>query len=153
MTTATARKTASEKGLLIAALLVVAFSIAAAAFGRYTDIGTIRVPMGEPVDMRDLSFVERPNGEITVSDAATGAIIHTIAVDQDGFIRGALRGLARARNQRAVSLDTPYRVIRWTTGRTTLSDTATGQRIDLDAFGSNQVVAFSRFLHNGGKAP
>jgi putative photosynthetic complex assembly protein len=59
-----------------------------------------------------------------------------------------MRGLNRARMQRNLPLDTPWRLIRWDNGRMTLSDTATGQRVELDAFGKTNAAAFARFLNN-----
>jgi hypothetical protein len=49
-----------------------------------------------------------------------------------------------------VDIDEPYRVIKWSSGAVSLSDTKSGQRIYLNAFGPDQVAAFERFLGKEG---
>jgi putative photosynthetic complex assembly protein len=45
-----------------------------------------------------------------------------------------------------VPFDTPYRLIKWEAGAVSLSDTGTGERIYLDAFGPDNVAAFEALL-------
>lgn len=132
---------------LYGAILLVAFSILAVAFGRVTEIGTLRLPGGTPVAVRDLAFSEVANGDLLVSDARTGETILLIAPNTEGFVRGALRGLTQERRVRRADLAAPYRLILWDGGHLTLSDTATGQRVPLDAFGPTNSAAFMRFLN------
>lgn len=131
---------------LYSAIALITFSIAAAAFGRITDIGTVRVTRANPVAIRDIAFQERANDVLIVADATSRETLATIPSDQDGFIRGVLRGLVRGRMLRQADGNAPYRLILWDDRRLTLSDTATGQRIDLLAFGPTNARAFVRFL-------
>lgn len=132
---------------LYGAIALVLFSIVAITFGRMTEIGTLRVPGGSPVAVRDLRFSEVANGDLLVSDARSGEQIVLIAPNTDGFVRGALRGLNQERKVRRADLSAPFRLILWDSGRLTLSDTATGQRFPLDAFGPSNSAAFMRFLN------
>ncbi len=54
---------------------------------------------------------------------------------QNGFLRGTLRGLARARHSEGLDDRTPFHLAAWPDGRLTLDDPATGRRLDLEAFG------------------
>ena len=134
---------------LFGALVFVLFAIAATIFGRVTEIGTVRNPSTSPTSIRDIRFVEHANDEIAVVDAMSGTTIETILPEKDGFIRGALRGLTRDRRVRGGDADAAYRLILWDNGRLTLSDTSTGQRIELNAFGPTNAGALARFLPKG----
>ena len=132
---------------LYGALALIAFACAATVFGRITDIGTVRVRIGEPVAMRDLVLTRIGDGRIVVADAGSGATIEEIPEGEGGFVRGSLRGLERLRLVREVPNTVPYRLIRWDSGAVSLSDTGTGERIYLDAFGPDNAAAFARFLN------
>jgi len=131
---------------LYSAIVLVLFSIGAVTFGRVTEIGTLRVAHTSPIAVRDLRFTELAGSELLVSDAASGDTIAVLRADEDGFVRGTLRGLSQERKVRRVNLDAPYRLILWETGRLTISDTETGERFPLDAFGKTNSAAFQRFL-------
>lgn len=134
---------------LFAAIGLILFTIAAVIFGRVTEIGTLRVTAGYPQAIRDLRFTELANGDLMVSDGRTGETIAVSPPNTDGFVRGAVRGLTQERRTRRAALDAAYRLILWDTGRLTLSDTATGQRVPLDAFGPDNAAAFRRFFDEG----
>jgi putative photosynthetic complex assembly protein len=136
---------------LFGALALLVFAIAATIFGKQTGIGTIRNPVMSPVAIRDLVITDMPGDRLSVVDAATGDRLEIIAPNKDGFIRGAMNGLRRERMLRGKPVDAPWRLIRWDNGRLTLSDTATGQRVELDAFGKTNAAAFARFLDNKGE--
>ena len=57
-----------------------------------------------------------------------------------------LRAFVRMRQVAKVPLEAPYRLIRWESGQVSLSDTATGERIYLEAFGKDNVAAFAVLL-------
>lgn len=131
---------------LYGAMVLLAFVMGITLFGRVTEIGTLRVRKGQPDQVLDLRFLDRTGGEIAVINAHSGKTIAIIAPGEDGFIRGAMRGLNRGRKLRSVGPEEPYRLIRWTDGRITLSDITNGQRVDLNAFGPTNAGAFARFL-------
>jgi putative photosynthetic complex assembly protein len=127
-------------------VLLLSISFVAVAFGRYTEIGTVRNPQTAPLAIRDLVFVDLPEGEIAVKDARTDETIHVIHMGEDGFIRGSMRGFARERKTRGKPADAAFRLIRWDDGTTTLADTSTGQVVYLNAFGPTNAAAYERFL-------
>ena len=59
----------------------------------------------------------------------------TVEPGRDGLIRGALRVLGTSRRTANLPPDAAYQLIRWDSGRVTLSDEATGAEVPLDAFG------------------
>lgn len=131
---------------LFTAFALIGFSIAATLFGRVTDIGTLRTTVTTPAAIRDVRFIGGSDEVMEVRDAASGELVETIPTGQDGFIRGALRGIGRDRKLRGLPADEPYRIIRWDDGRLTLSDLVTGLRVELDPFGPTNSGAFARLL-------
>jgi putative photosynthetic complex assembly protein len=134
-----------------AAAALVIFAIGATMFGQRTEIGTLRYEEGQPVDIRDIRLLEGADGVITVSDAQLGDEIARFQPGEGGFVRGSLQGLRRDRTLRQVRADAPYRLILWDNHRLTLSDTGTGLRVDLLAFGPTNAGAFAKFLDRGRK--
>jgi putative photosynthetic complex assembly protein len=99
-----------------------------------------------PAAQRDLRFADRPDGGITVFDARDGATVVAIPPGEEGFIRGALRGLVRERRTSGIGPEAPFRVLKWDDGRVVLQDTATGRRVELMGFGETNAAAFARLL-------
>ena len=64
----------------------------------------------------------------------------------NGFVRGTLRALARGRRQADLGRDIPFRLAAWRDGRVVLQDTATGQEVQLNAFGDTNKDVFLRLL-------
>ena len=94
-----------------------------------------------PLDGQKFAFIIR-----------SGRVMADFAPGEGGFVRGSLRALARMRMTAQVHINEPYRVIKWSNGSVSLSDTKSGQRIYLNAFGPDQVAAFEKFLGNEGRA-
>lgn len=134
---------------LFGALALILFAIGATIFGQATGIGVVKTGQSQPLIIRDIIFDERANEEIAVIDGHSRQAIEVIAPEADGFIRGMLRGMSRDRRVRGAAVDAPYRLIRWNDGRVTLSDTTSGLRIDLKAFGQSNLQAVARFLKEG----
>jgi putative photosynthetic complex assembly protein len=130
---------------LVAMGMLVLASIAITGVARRTGLGVTGVPDSPTVAGVDLRFEDREDGSVLVSNS-DGKAIETIAVGADGFIRGSLRALARQRKQAGLPHDLPFRLERRENGRLSLSDPATGGRIELDAFGPSNSGAFARWL-------
>jgi putative photosynthetic complex assembly protein len=99
-----------------------------------------------PVAMRELHFADRVDGAVVVRDARSGAEVLVVQPGQEGFVRGAMRGLARERKREAIGAAAPFRLSAWPNGRVTLEDTATGHIIELQAFGRTNAESFVRLL-------
>ena len=115
-------------------------------------VGLVRITGNGPDQLaaavlseRLLRFEDRSNGGVAVIDGSTGKLLATMTGEQ-GFLRGAVRALARERTSRKLGPEQPFQLISRTDGRLTLFDPATGQRIDLEAFGPTNDADFVPFL-------
>lgn len=133
-------------GILTGAVLLLAFAAGATVFGQVTGIGVIKHRTGSPVAIRDIVLSRGANDTVIVTDAATGSDIATYEKHAGGFVRGSLRAFERMRMVAKVSETAPYRLIKWQAGTVSLSDTATGERIYLEAFGKDNAAAFEALL-------
>jgi len=134
---------------LIGAGLLIAASIALAAYAQLTGFDATPSPVETRATSLALQFKDRPNGAISVINAETGKTIKVIPPKSNGFIRGALRGLARERKLMDMSRKAPFRLTLWENGRLSLTDTATNERIYLEAFGRTNRKAFAKILEAG----
>lgn len=92
---------------------------------------------------RSLHFEDRPNGDIAVIDAGTRLEVAQFQGEQ-GFVRGALRALARERRRHEMGPEQPFELTGHVNGRVTLRDPATGMRLNLESFGPTNAAVFSR---------
>ena len=136
------------RGVLVSAAALLGFVLAATGAARLTGTGRDGTPAGTPVASRLLTFADRADGAIVVQDPAARKVVAIVEPGTNGFVRGTLRGLARERRQHAVGAEPPFRLTHWTDGRLSLDDTATGRRIDLEAFGPSNALAFARFFRS-----
>ena len=143
MAQAIRRGSSATRPLILSALLI-AGTLAVTTMPPFGS-GAERVP-GQALASRDLVFADRADGGVTVSDARDGALVGILAPGEDGFVRGAMRGLVRERRIGGLGAETPFRVTGWSDGRLTLEDPATGTRLDLAAYGQTNAEAFARFL-------
>lgn len=90
-----------------------------------------------PRMVHELSFRDLGGDRLAVVDADSGETFGLIEPGGDGLIRGALRGLNRARIRRGLPTDRPYQLVIWDSDRVTLSDLETDRHVPLDAFGPN----------------
>ncbi|WP_127596882.1 photosynthetic complex assembly protein PuhC [Nitratireductor alexandrii] len=139
-------------GILIGAALLLVFAAGAVVFGQATGIGVIKHRTGAPVAIRDITILRGADDIVVVADAASGSRIATYEKDTGGFVRGSLRAFERMRMVAKVSEAVPYRLIKWQAGTVSLSDTATGERIYLEAFGKDNAAAFEALLEARGGA-
>ncbi|MDH4051798.1 MAG: photosynthetic complex assembly protein PuhC [Rubrivivax sp.] len=106
---------------------------------------SIRAPDAEAVAVRSLRFEDRPDGSVAVLDARSGRQVDAIR-GEAGFLRGALRAMARERRKQGLGAGPAFDLIARADGRLTLADPATGERIDLESFGPTNAGAFARLL-------
>ena len=130
---------------LFGAFALVAIALAGVAVGRANHMGA-PIQSGRVVLQRDLVFEDRSDGAV-LARAADGLIIDVFE-GENGFLRGTLRGLARARRLDRLGRDLPFRLARWSDGRLTLDDPADGRRVELLAFGPTNAGVFARLLED-----
>src|SRR4051794_21194992 len=122
---------------------MIAVAVAGAAAGAARHVSTPE-PSSAAVLARDLVFEDRDDGAV-VARLASG---RTVAVfeGENGFLRGTLRGFARARRLDHLGAAAPFRLARWPDGRLTLDDPADGRHVELLAFGPDNAKVFARLL-------
>jgi putative photosynthetic complex assembly protein len=99
----------------------------------------------QAVMTKQLRFEDRSDGSIAVVSAADGQVVKVIE-GEAGFVRGILRAMARERRIKGVDQAIPFDLIARADGRLTLIDPATGNRIDLESFGKDNVIEFAVLL-------
>jgi putative photosynthetic complex assembly protein len=131
---------------LLAVWALVAATLVFAATARLTGLGTATTPDLQTVSQRDLRFEDRSDGGIDILDARSRERIGDVDPGTNGFLRSAMRGLARERRRSGFDDTQPFRLLGRADGRLTLEDPATGRRIDLESFGSTNSAVFARLL-------
>lgn len=91
----------------------------------------------------ELTFDDSPDGGIVVR-SAEGEMV--LPAEYNGFVRGVLRALARERRKVDAGPERPFLLSRDAAGAFYLGDPATGERIDLRAFGTENARAFLTLL-------
>jgi putative photosynthetic complex assembly protein len=132
---------------LFGAAALVAIALAGAGYGRLDHQGAGGA--ATVVAMRDFRFEDRADGAVIV-DLVGEAQPFAVVTGQNGFLRGTLRGLARARRQDGIGSAAPFRLTAWADGRLTLDDPATGRHVELEAFGPTNEAVFARLLGGAG---
>ncbi len=101
----------------------------------------------KPMVTRDLSFVDRADGGLTITDIGTGKAVKVIAPGEpSGFIRGVMRSMGRERRMHHIGPSAPFRVASWPDGQLSLTDTFTGRMIELNSFGPTNRASFAELL-------
>lgn len=95
---------------------------------------------------RNLHFLDLPEGTISVIDADNGAEIARLIKGEDGFMRSVMRGFVRERKAQGMGPEVPFQLALWEDGLVSLIDPATDRRVELSAFGRDNVHAFTRLL-------
>ena len=134
------------KGALILAGSFALCVIALAAVARLSNKGTLgEQTTAQMVASRALVFSDRPDGSIGVYDAQHQQSLETIS-GTGGFVRGAMRALARQRRLAHVGPEVPFYLVKWSDGRLTLDDSATHNHLELEAYGNANLASFEKLL-------
>jgi putative photosynthetic complex assembly protein len=128
----------------MASLVVIAMICAGIA--RTTGFGATRLAEPSSGVSVDLHFEDGPAGTIRVTEATGGSAPVIIMPGESGFVRTALRSLARERQAAGIGAEVPFRLGRTDDGRLWLRDIATGRVLYLDAYGPQSAQSFARLL-------
>lgn len=142
------------RGALWFVAIVITFTMASATAIRlgYATVSASPVLLRQaehmkPMASRDLSFIDRSDGGLTITDVTTGAVVKTIKPGEpSGFIRGVMRGMGRERRMHAVGRTAPFRLVSWPDGQLSLTDLSVGRNIELTAFGPTNRASFAELL-------
>lgn len=126
--------------------LVLLITLALVAVVRYSGVD-IRYADAPSQQVRLLRFADMDNGDIGVVNAQDGSELARFSGEQ-GFMRGALRALARERKRRDIGPMVPFELHARTDGRLTLIDPATQVRLDLESFGPANAGLFAQLLQD-----
>lgn len=130
------------------------FLVAAVLLARTTDnIVVAEPPIGAMMSSRVLVFSDGAQGQITISDEVSGAVIRQLEAGEGSFIRGVVRSLVRARHQQGVFSQAGFQLNLYEDGRLQLLDPLTQEVIDLVAFGPTNVAEFAALLPGDYKPP
>ncbi|MFN0099334.1 MAG: photosynthetic complex assembly protein PuhC [Gemmatimonadaceae bacterium] len=138
------------KPVLRVAVAIVVITFVMAVLASQFGIGKSADVYGQPVAQRALRFADAPDGGILVYDGASAELTLTLPKSTNGFLRGALRGLADRRRRGNLSPETPFLLTAWDDGRVTIEDPLTQQRIAVSSFGPTQVKSFVGLLDKTG---
>ncbi|MBC7584836.1 MULTISPECIES: photosynthetic complex assembly protein PuhC [unclassified Tardiphaga] len=139
------------KGGILAGCGLVLFALVTVTTSRLTGVGEVRMTVPAAVESLDLNFMDGQGGAVLVLDHRDGQVIDTLPPGSNGFVRVVLRGLARERKLGDIGPQPPFRLSRHANGQLTLTDTSSGKKVDLDAFGAANVGAFARLMQVGAK--
>lgn len=141
------------RGPLLGALAVVLVAATAAVSASVFDVGATRDRdiVATAVERRVLRFADAPDGGILVYASPGDRPAVRLAPGADGFLRGALRAMARGRRLANVGSAPPFVLTRWSDGRLTLDDSATKMHVAVSSFGPTQVESFERLFAATGR--
>jgi len=139
------------RGVLIGAAALIVFVIGAAAMVRMTGVGVTEIPPAPVVEARELVFLDQGHGRTLVvvpahGDVAEDGVVAELESGVDGFVLGVMRGMQRDRKVRHVPPEKPYLLALREDGRLLFEDPNTGARIDLRAFGPDNLASFAKLL-------
>lgn len=137
------------RGALLGAAALIGFTLIAVATARIEAIMMAPTETAAPVESLDVRFADRADGAVLVYDAKDDQLMAVLKPGSNGFVRGALRGLARERKRQGVGAQPAFQLIRWDNGHLSLIDPTTAEEIELDAFGPTNAGAFANLLIAG----
>ena len=136
----------SSRVLLVGLAIFVLAILAATLFARLTGYSMNSVPEAAVTDVRKLGFRDLPNGVVEVFEWNSKTAIATIPSGEGAFLRGVVRSLVRQRRGLDSGIASLFELTRYDDNRLVLSDPATGEQIDLIAFGSANIAVFAALM-------
>lgn len=129
------------------ALAVSTVALVGATGAGWIELDQDRPAAVAPERVSDVRFLDRADGAVVVQRLDGSSTV--VRPGEGGFVRAVMRGLAGDRLRRGLGADAPFRLTRWSDGRLTLTDTATGRTVSLDGFGADNRRAFASLLEEG----
>jgi putative photosynthetic complex assembly protein len=119
-------------------------------------IGTQTVdlsPQRTVVLARPLTFRDAAGGAIAVYDQGASEPFAVLPREGNTFMASALRLLGQNRELHTkAGREAPFTLTLWSDGKLSLSDTATGDTLELAAYGPTNAKTFAQLLPTAGKA-
>jgi putative photosynthetic complex assembly protein len=117
------------RSLLISVGALLFLVVGLVAVARVTGYKLGEAPAAVATMSRDVVFVDQPDGSVVVVDPGSRQTIDVLSPGAYGFVRGAMRALAREHRGLGRGEEAPFRLTAWEDGRVTLDDLTTGARI------------------------
>lgn len=137
---------------LAAVVTVLGIVLASATFARLTGFAvSSQAPL--PIASVALHFNDMQDGSVAVVNADTGRLIARVPARGGGFIRSTMRVLATARAHDNIGPAAAFILNEMPGGTFQLFDPATGQRLDLVAFGPTNEGEFATLFFARGATP
>lgn len=131
------------RGALALVFAIVGFSLIVVTVAVFAPTQARQSPLEGAARSAEMRFADMADGGIAVT---TSEGVTILPPDTNGFVRGALRAMARVRKVHAVGPDDPFVLVYHARGRLQLVDPAIGTVIDLRAFGADNAAAFARLM-------
>lgn len=136
----------SAQVILVALAALVMLITAATLTARLTGYTASSIPESAVVQRRDIGFKDLDAGEVVVFDWQSQDELKRLAAGEGSFLRGVVRSLVRQRRGMSGDLNVPFLLTRHSDGRLVITDSATGESIDLVAFGQTNIAVFAELL-------
>ncbi len=132
-----------------AAIAVLSLVIATQLIGTQTvDLSLKRTA----VLTRPLIFRDAPGGAMAVYDQGAAEPFTVLPREGNTFMASALRLMGQSRELRSkAGPETPFILTLWSDGKMSLSDPATGDTLELAAYGPTNAKTFAQLLPRAGK--
>lgn len=135
------------KKALIAVFALVGFAFVLVAGARVARVSATPIEAAPVAETLLLQFVDEADGSVVALRAEDGAVQARVEPETGGFVRGVLRSMVRRRNQLGLGREAgPFALNRLADGHISLTDPATGERVDLGAFGPTNQAAFAAIM-------
>ncbi len=100
----------------------------------------------KPVAEQSLRFFDEPDGTVRVENGDRTQVLGRFTPGQGGFIRATVRSLVHQRRIRGLGPEVPFQLTEWDDGGMTLSDPATGFRVEVSSFGPDNRAVYAGML-------
>lgn len=132
--------------LLFGAAAMVVASVVGVGVSQVANIGAQETSAPYVVESVTVLFRDEPDGGVGVYDFESGDTIKIFAPETGGFVRTAMRAVARTRKIEGAGPEAPFELARTAEGRLLLTDTLTGAMVSLEAFGDENAHEFAQLL-------
>lgn len=132
---------------VIAVFALIGFAFVLVAGARVANVSATPIEAAPVAETLLLTFEDGADGSVRAIRAEDGGVQAVVAPETGGFVRGVLRALVRTRGQLGMGAEAgPFALNRLVDGHISLTDPATGERVDLGAFGPTNQASFAAIM-------
>ena len=139
-------KEKTARTMLRVIMSIAALALALTIVAKFTGIGTVKTEYGTVVSEKAISILIDDRSHVRVTDGSGEEVYLSFSDGRGGFFRGVERAFSLKRRTGNVPADAPYVITRWSSGRMTLNDPATGHQVPVDAFGLSVNDTFADLM-------